>query len=152
MQNSVIFMKTIPTLGKKLFLSSPLWNTGWIETLKWKISSSTLRKFRLLCMDALLNLLQLLFSIRKEKTHQKPKETVIKRFATNWPSTTLEFSKVDTHCAMIGNSPNLGSKMYHVKNISYIWRKGSCSFTYCITANDCPDPIYLAYTCIILSC
>lgn len=126
---------------KKLFFSSPLWNTGWIKRSKWKISRSTLRKFRHLCMDALLNLLQLLFSIRKEKTHQKPKETVIKRSDTNCSSTILEFSNI----LQIMD-------LKWIKTISHTWRKGSCSFIYSITANDCPDTIYVAYTCIILFC
>lgn len=114
-------MKSIPTLGgEKLFLSSSLWNTGWIKRLKWKISRSTLRKFRHLCMDALLNLLPLLFSIRKEKTHQNPKEIVIKRSDTNCSSITLEFSKI----LQIMDFKCINGTMPH------IWRKGYCSFIY----------------------
>lgn len=114
-------MKTILTLGgKKLFLSSLFWNTGWIKRLKWKISRSTLRKFRHLCMDALLNLLPLLFSIRREKTHRNPKEIVIKRSDTNCSSITLEFAKIlqimDLKCINV--------------TMPHIWRKEYCSFIY----------------------
>lgn len=122
----MIFVRRIPTLGKKLFLSSPLWNTDWIRRLKWKISNGTQKKFRLLFTDALLNPLLLLFSIRKERTHQKPKETVIKRFATDCVSSTLEFSTVDTYSIVTVNPPSYGYQKCNTLDIE----KERISFLY----------------------
>lgn len=79
-------------------------------------------------MDALLNLLPLLFSIRKEKTHQNPKEIVIKRSDTNCSSITLEFSKTPNYglwiILQIMDFKCINGTMPH------IWRKGYCSFIY----------------------